>query len=83
MARRVKGTRAYNSPQRERQAAATRRAILDAAQRSFERDGYRATTMDAIAADAGVSLKTVYVAFATKSKLLRAVWDLALEGRCR
>ena len=80
MARSVKGTRAYNSPQRERQAAATRGAILDAAQRSFERDGYRATTMDAIAADAGVSLKTVYVAFATKSKLLRAVWDLALKG---
>jgi AcrR family transcriptional regulator len=80
MTGRVKGTRAYNSPQRARQAAATRRAIVDAAQRAFERDGYRATTMEAIALDAGVSLKTVYVAFATKSNLLRAVWDLVLKG---
>ena len=32
------------------------------------------TTMEAIAADAGVALKTVYLAFETKSGLLRAVW---------
>jgi hypothetical protein len=36
--------------------------------------------MEAIATDAGVALKTVYVAFETKSKLLRGVWDLALKG---
>jgi AcrR family transcriptional regulator len=30
--------------------------------------------MAAVAADAGVSLKTVYVVFETKSGLLRAVW---------
>ena len=36
--------------------------------------------MEAIAAEAGVALKTVYVAFATKSGLLRAVWDLLLKG---
>jgi AcrR family transcriptional regulator len=36
--------------------------------------------MDAIAADAAVSLKTVYLAFETKARLLRAVWDLALKG---
>ncbi len=72
--------RAYHSPRRQEQAAATRRAILDAAQRRFEEQGYAATTMEAIAAEAGVALKTVYVAFATKSGLLRALWDLLLKG---
>lgn len=46
----------------------------------FEADGYAATTIEAIAADVGVSSKTVYLAFATKAGLLRAVWDLALKG---
>jgi AcrR family transcriptional regulator len=73
-------TRRYESPRRREQAAATRRAILDAAQRLFERDGYATTTMAAIAADAGVALKTVYVAFETKSGLLRALWHLRLRG---
>jgi AcrR family transcriptional regulator len=36
--------------------------------------------MDAIAAEAGVALKTVYSAFATKSGVLRALWDLRLKG---
>jgi AcrR family transcriptional regulator len=76
----VKATRRYNSPRRQEQAAATRRSILDAAQGLFETQGYGATTMDAIAAEAGVALKTVYVAFATKSGLLRALWDLLLKG---
>src|SRR5215470_18229616 len=80
MAERVKPTRRYHSPLREEQAAATRSAVLDAAERLFERDGYPATTMQAIAAEAGVASKTVYLAFATKSGLLRAVWDRALKG---
>lgn len=78
MADRVK--RRYDSPRRRQQAAATRREILDAARRLFERDGYAATTMAAIAAEAGVSLKTVYVAFDTKSGVLRALWNLLLRG---
>jgi len=36
--------------------------------------------MAAVAVEAGVALKTVYVALDTKSGLLRAVWDLALKG---
>ena len=79
MAERVK-TRRYDSPRREAQAAATRREILDAAQRLFERQGYAATTMSAIATEAGVALKTVYVAFETKSGVLRALWNLLLRG---
>lgn len=80
MAGRVKATRQYHSPRRQEQAAATRGAILEAAQRLFESQGYAASTMEAIAAEAGVALKTVYVVFATKSGLLRALWDLLLKG---
>ena len=71
--------RPYNSPRRQQQAAATRQAILEAAERLFLQDGYPATTMDAIAAEAGVSLKTAYLPFSTKSGLLRALWDLRLK----
>jgi AcrR family transcriptional regulator len=80
MVERVKTKRSYNSPRRQEQAAATRTAILHAARRLFDENGYAATTMDAIAAEAGVSLKTVYIAFATKSGVLRALWDLSLKG---
>src|SRR6266545_390642 len=80
MAEGVKPKRRYHSPRRQAQAEATRRSILDAAQRLFEAQGYAATTMEAIADEAGVALKTVYVAFATKSRLLRALWDLLLKG---
>ncbi|HEX8967224.1 MAG TPA: TetR/AcrR family transcriptional regulator [Chloroflexota bacterium] len=76
----VKPPRRYYSPRRQQQAAETRRAILEAAQRLFERQGYPLTTMDSVAAEAGVALKTVYLAFTTKSGLLRAVWDLLLKG---
>jgi AcrR family transcriptional regulator len=76
----VKARRSYHSPRRQQQAAATRQGILEAAERLFERRGYPATTMEQVAAEAGVSLKTVYVVFATKSGLLRALWDLRLKG---
>lgn len=72
--------RKYDSRRRQEQAAATRRSILEAAQRLFERDGYAATTMESIAVESGVALKTVYSAFAAKSGLLRALWDLLLKG---
>ena len=76
----VKATRRYDSTRRREQAAATRLEILEAAQRLFERDGYVATTMAAVAAEAGVALKTVYLAFETKAGLLRALWHLRLRG---
>src|SRR6516162_3482952 len=76
----VKSKRPYDSPRRREQAAATRLEILEAAQRLFERDGYAATTMAAIATEARVALKTVYIAFETKSGLLRALWNARLRG---
>src|SRR5919199_2381242 len=72
--------RRYDSPRRREQAAATRREILEAAERLFVRHGYAATTMAAIAAEARVALKTVYVTFETKSGVLRALWNARLRG---
>lgn len=80
MAEPVKTKRRYDSSRRRAQAAATRRDILDAARRLFEQRGFAATTMEAIAAEAGVALKTVYVAFETKSGLVRALWNHLLRG---
>jgi AcrR family transcriptional regulator len=79
MAKEVKPRR-YDSPRRREQAAATRRAILEAAEQLFGRHGYSATTMAEIAKRADVSLKTVYLAFETKSGVLRALWNLRLRG---
>ena len=72
--------RRYDSTRRRAQAAETRRQILEAAQRLFQRDGYAATTVAAIAKEAGVATKTVYLAFDTKSGVLRALWHLLLRG---
>jgi AcrR family transcriptional regulator len=80
MAEDVKPKRRYESPRRRAQADATRRDILQAAQRLFETNGYAATTMADIAMEAGVALKTVYLAFQTKSGLLRTLWNLLLRG---
>jgi AcrR family transcriptional regulator len=76
----VNPKRRYESPRRREQAQATRMHILEAAQRLFERHGYTATTMAAIAAEAEVALKTVYIAFETKSGVVRALWDVLLRG---
>ena len=76
----VKPKRSYLSSRRREQAIETRKVILEAAQRLFERQGYGTTTMNAIAAEAGVAFKTVYVAFETKSGVLHALWDVLLRG---
>ncbi len=43
-------------PARHRRSRETRARILDAAGRLFVRDGYQATTMAGIAAEAGVAV---------------------------
>jgi len=75
-----KKKRPYHSPRRREQAEATRRQILDAAERLFLQHGYVATSMAAIAKEADVALKTVYLAFETKFGLLRALWHRNLRG---
>jgi AcrR family transcriptional regulator len=58
---------------RQRQALETRRLIAEAAGRLFLEGGYAATTMDAIAVEAGVAVSTVYAAFKNKRALLREI----------
>src|SRR4051794_15938868 len=72
--------RTYVSPKREAAAARRRQAIRDAAEHLFLRDGYGRTSMKAIAAHAGVSEKTMYLAFVNKAALLRRVIEVAVRG---
>jgi AcrR family transcriptional regulator len=80
MKRDVKQRRVYDSPRRREQAAATRMAILEAAERLFEERGYVGTSVAEIADGAGVALKTVYAVFGTKAEVLRALWNLRMRG---
>jgi AcrR family transcriptional regulator len=72
-------TRRYRSPRREERARRTRARITAAAANRFLNHGY-AATMRAVAADAGVALPTVELAFGTKARLLKAVIDTAIAG---
>ena len=56
---------------RQRQALQTRRLIVDAATKLFLERGYGVTTMEAIAAEAGVAVSTVYAIFKNKRAFLR------------
>lgn len=52
---------------------AKRQAVIDAAERIFLDQGYASASMDGIAAEAGVSKRTVYNHFASKQELFQAV----------
>ena len=72
--------RRYTSAAREAQAAATRRSILDAAHALFVADGYAATTLQSIAARAGVAVQTVFAVFGSKRELLRQLIEQSIMG---
>jgi AcrR family transcriptional regulator len=76
----VKPRRRYDSRGRQAQARRNREAILDAAQRQFLQGGYAATTIAAIAAEAGVSVETIYKAFGGKPGMVRAIYQRGLAG---
>ncbi|KQW48380.1 hypothetical protein ASC77_06355 [Nocardioides sp. Root1257] len=62
---------------REVHKRSTREALADAALRRFAADGYDETSVEAIAADAGVSARTFFRYFATKDEVL----DMGREER--
>ena len=61
-----------------------RAAILDAAVAEFRDSGYEATSMDRIAASAGVSKRTVYNHFPSKealfTRILEEMWERGADG---
>ena len=65
---------------RQEKAAATRRRMLDGAYELFCSDGYRTTTMEAIAERAGVAVQTLYFTFHTKDELFQAVHERTVLG---
>ena len=76
----VNPRRRYDSTRRQAQAGHTRTAVIDAARRLFLDRGFAATTMPAVAADAGVSVQTVYKVFGSKARLAKSVFDTSMAG---
>jgi len=64
---------------RQRQALATQQLIMETAQALFLEQGYGITTIEAIAATAGVAVSTVYAIYKNKRSILKAIreaWHL-------
>ncbi|MFL6237966.1 MAG: TetR family transcriptional regulator [Actinomycetes bacterium] len=80
MKRAVKSPRKYDASRRQEQARATRLAVIRVAQKLFVEQGYGRTTMNDIAAAAGVSVEMVYANFRNKPTLLHHVWDITIGG---
>lgn len=72
--------RVYTSPLRLGHARTTRSAIIEAAWRLFAERGYVATSVDEIAAAAGVSRATVFNSVGGKPLLLKLAFDVAIVG---
>ena len=72
--------RRYDASRRREQARLNREAIVAAARQRFLDDGFTATTIATIAADAGATADTIYKSFGGKAGLLRAICEDALRG---
>jgi AcrR family transcriptional regulator len=72
--------RSYDASRRREQARARRLATILAARDLFERDGFRLTTIAAVAARAGVSPESIYKGFGGKAALAKAVFDVTVAG---
>jgi AcrR family transcriptional regulator len=64
---------------RDERARVTRRRIADAARTLFRSRGYGATTLQAIAEEAGVAVQTVYAVYGSKAGILRELRDTVLR----
>ena len=68
--KRIRGTRTKN----------TQHKIVTAAAELFVTDGYHGTTLEQIAARAGVAVQTVYFHFGNKRSVLKRAVDVAAVG---
>ncbi|WP_242419577.1 TetR/AcrR family transcriptional regulator, partial [Frankia sp. CpI1-P] len=73
-------SRVKNRPSRAEKTRLTRRRIIAAAADLFLDQGYGATTLDQVAARAGVAVQTVYFHFGNKATLLKEALDVAAVG---
>ncbi len=69
----VRSTKQKNAPADRLATNSTGRRIIKAARRHFFAHGFRGVTMDDLAGELGMSKKTLYASFPSKSDLLRAV----------
>jgi AcrR family transcriptional regulator len=60
---------------RDEYSEASRRALLDSARARFAKDGFAATSLDAVAADARMTKGAIYHHFVNKQALFEAVLD--------
>jgi AcrR family transcriptional regulator len=72
--------RTYDRAGRQAQSAETRQRIVETARALMLERGYRATTIAAIAAGAGVNADTVYELVGRKPTLLRELIEQAVSG---
>ena len=72
--------RRYDASGRRARAAARRETVLNAARHQLLADGFVATTLAGVAAEAGVSVESIYKSFGSKAGLLKAVWHRSLAG---
>jgi len=72
--------RSYNSERRREAADRNRAGVLMACRELLFQDGYHATTVRAVAEQAGVSVETVYKTFGGKPGMVKALWDITLAG---
>jgi AcrR family transcriptional regulator len=68
-------------PSRAERQAHTRTALVDAAERLFVAQGFHATSLDSVAAEAGFTKGAVYSNFASKEDLFFAVYERRLDAR--
>jgi AcrR family transcriptional regulator len=72
--------RSYDANRRRMRSAETRQRIIDAARSLMLTDGYRATSVAAIAASAGVNVDTVYELVGRKPLIVRELIEQAVSG---
>jgi AcrR family transcriptional regulator len=69
------------APTRAERQAQTRSDLIDAAEHLFTAQGFHATSLDAVAAEAGFTKGAVYSNFASKEDLFFAVYERRVDTR--